>query len=115
MEADKDEALNKWREKRRARQNAATAPNEDGNLLAADVDDEPIITPAQKRRLEQEEVERLREKRARGGGAVGESTADDGSNENTKATQQAAHDAEAPAAGAPANAENTTEIGRAHV
>lgn len=113
MEADKDVALKKWREKRRARQNAATAPNDDDdNLLAADVDDEPIITPAQKRRLEQEEVERLREKRARGGGAVEESTVGDGSNENTEATQQTAQDAEAPRGkGAPANADNTAAAG----
>ena len=69
-ESDKDKALEKWRARRKARQAAANQQEDDfANLPDNDDDDDdttPILTPAQKRRMEQEELERLREKRQKG-------------------------------------------------
>ena len=96
MEADKDEALKQWREKRRARQRERTEPTgeeeslvmppaEKKEVAVDDDNDEEIITPAQKRRMEQEEIERLRGKWQRGGVEVIEEQATKDSNENKDA------------------------------
>lgn len=90
---DDQEALQKWRDKKRAREQRQRQPAVDDDLLhlmdpneEEDDDEEMIITPAQKRRLEKQEIERLRENRHRGkaGDAVenGGTTEPDNKNHN---------------------------------
>jgi len=92
METQDEEALRKWREKKRARERRREPETQDGDdavtlhLMMNGYDgddngkDEIIITPAQKRRMEHEEIERLRDKRQKRGVGV--------ENENTATSQK---------------------------